>query len=45
MPATRVLFFLISDRRSRGEESREENRIEGPESSVAGESEEAETVG
>lgn len=29
-----MLFFCISDRRSRGEERREENKIEGPGSSV-----------
>jgi hypothetical protein len=39
-----VLFFWISDRRSRGEESREEKRIAGPESS-AGESEEVDIGG
>ena len=30
MPAMRVLFFIISLRRSRGEESRDEKRIAGP---------------
>jgi hypothetical protein len=28
-PATNTLFFIISERRSKGEESREEKRIEG----------------
>jgi hypothetical protein len=35
IPPINVLFFLISERRSRGEESREEKVIAGPESSVA----------
>lgn len=30
MPATSVLFRCISLRRSKGEESRDENRMEGP---------------
>lgn len=33
-PPTSLLFFRISDRRSRGEESREENKIDGSESGV-----------
>jgi hypothetical protein len=33
-----VLFFLISERRSRGEERREEKRMEGPLSSTSSES-------
>jgi hypothetical protein len=35
-PATKTLFFFISLLRSRGEESREEKRIFGPESVSAG---------
>lgn len=35
-PAIKTLFFFISLLRSRGEESREENRILGPESVSAG---------
>jgi len=33
IPAIKVLFFASSERRSRGEESRLEKRIEGPVSS------------
>lgn len=34
-PASRVLLRWISDRRSSGEESREENKIAGPEGSAS----------
>ena len=37
-PATNVLLFLISERLSNGDESREEKRIAGPESSTCSES-------
>jgi hypothetical protein len=44
-PATKVLLRWISLRRSSGEESREENRIEGPESSVDSLSDEVDMPG